>query len=558
MRLGWTQHSHSVQLIHTAAMLQLLLGNIGMPGGGINAQRGTLEHPGRDRHGRVEHAPGLPESCRAPTWTSLAEYNARRLAPTPLRAGLVELLEQHAPSSSCSLLKAYYGERATSRTTSFGYDFLPKIGETARQLRVGVLLRSHERRRDRRPDLVRDEPGANGPNSIKMLSALSQAEVDDRRRELRDRDGRVLEGEGARRRVLPGGARSRPTSRPRCSCCLHRASRKKTAPSSTRRGGCSGSTRRSTPPGDAMPMTTRLSRACSLKIARTLPRKKAVTAPEPLTGDGMGATESGFAVDLDRGRQGDQRDRSVASGRSKYRASERSKTTARRAAATGSTRARTPKSRKPNGPAQGQEDPTGLGLYASWMLGAWPANRRVLYNRASADAERDSRGIDDPCSDSAGSDGRYDRRRARLQSRRTPPDTQRLVHHAAPRASPSCSRPTFAEGPFPEHYEPAESPVENAHAPVRRSSNPAATIFYRPRRRSSSEAAEDYPYVALTYRLTEHFHYWTKHVESTLRCCQSRLLRRGARSARGGKGHRQRRIECGSARLAARRKARRW
>ena len=35
--LGWTQHSHSVQLIHAAAMLQLLLGNIGMPGGGVNA-----------------------------------------------------------------------------------------------------------------------------------------------------------------------------------------------------------------------------------------------------------------------------------------------------------------------------------------------------------------------------------------------------------------------------------------------------------------------------------------------------------------------------------------
>ena len=35
--LGWTQHSHSVQLIHCAAMVQLLMGNIGMPGGGVNA-----------------------------------------------------------------------------------------------------------------------------------------------------------------------------------------------------------------------------------------------------------------------------------------------------------------------------------------------------------------------------------------------------------------------------------------------------------------------------------------------------------------------------------------
>ncbi len=45
--LGWTQHSHSVQLIHTAAMLQLLLGNIGVPGGGVNAQRGHSNIQGR-------------------------------------------------------------------------------------------------------------------------------------------------------------------------------------------------------------------------------------------------------------------------------------------------------------------------------------------------------------------------------------------------------------------------------------------------------------------------------------------------------------------------------
>src|SRR5205814_6917737 len=38
--VGWTQHSKGVQIIRTAAMLQLLLGNIGRPGGGILALRG--------------------------------------------------------------------------------------------------------------------------------------------------------------------------------------------------------------------------------------------------------------------------------------------------------------------------------------------------------------------------------------------------------------------------------------------------------------------------------------------------------------------------------------
>src|SRR5207237_10683333 len=38
--LGWTQHSVGSQMIRTAAMVQLLLGNIGMVGGGLNALRG--------------------------------------------------------------------------------------------------------------------------------------------------------------------------------------------------------------------------------------------------------------------------------------------------------------------------------------------------------------------------------------------------------------------------------------------------------------------------------------------------------------------------------------
>ena len=38
--LGWTQHSVGSQMIRAGAMLQLLLGNIGMPGGGVNALRG--------------------------------------------------------------------------------------------------------------------------------------------------------------------------------------------------------------------------------------------------------------------------------------------------------------------------------------------------------------------------------------------------------------------------------------------------------------------------------------------------------------------------------------
>ena len=70
------------------------------------------------------------------------------------------------------------------------------------------------------------------------------------------------------------------------------------------------------------------------------------------------------------------------------------------------------------------------------------------------------------------------------------------------------TRGLMRDGPFPAHYEPFESPQVNVLAPKIRG-NPASRIF-------SSDLAQlgdvkDYPYAATSYRLTEHFHFWTKH-----------------------------------------------
>jgi formate dehydrogenase major subunit len=68
----------------------------------------------------------------------------------------------------------------------------------------------------------------------------------------------------------------------------------------------------------------------------------------------------------------------------------------------------------------------------------------------------------------------------------------------------------MTDGPFPEHYEPFESPVPNAlHSAAAATTNPAARIF--PQDREQLGKAEEFPYPATTYRLTEHFHFWTKH-----------------------------------------------
>jgi len=70
------------------------------------------------------------------------------------------------------------------------------------------------------------------------------------------------------------------------------------------------------------------------------------------------------------------------------------------------------------------------------------------------------------------------------------------------------ARKLLREGPFPAHYEPFESPVANAVSPAIRG-NPAARVFADDFAQFGT--SDEFPYAATSYRLTEHFHYWTKH-----------------------------------------------
>ncbi len=118
--LGWTQHSKGVQIIRTAAILQLLLGNIGRPGGGILALRGHASIQGStDIPTLYDTLPGyLPMPRGDGTEATLRDYLARHTKPTGLWHSL--------PVYFISLLKAYYGKNATAEN-DFGYDWVPKI-----------------------------------------------------------------------------------------------------------------------------------------------------------------------------------------------------------------------------------------------------------------------------------------------------------------------------------------------------------------------------------------------------------------------------------------------
>lgn len=118
--VGWTQHSKGVQIIRTAAILQLLLGNIGRPGGGILALRGHASIQGStDIPTLYDILPGyLPMPFFEADSHKLKGYLKKHSARTGLWSGFDKYF--------ISLLKAYYGDAAT-RENDWGFNWLPRV-----------------------------------------------------------------------------------------------------------------------------------------------------------------------------------------------------------------------------------------------------------------------------------------------------------------------------------------------------------------------------------------------------------------------------------------------
>jgi len=117
--VGWTQHTHGVQNIRAASIIQLLLGNIGRPGGGILALRG---------HANIQGSTDIPTLYDIlPGYIPMPHPNAAD--------DLDEYIEKNGPETGAwgalstyfvSLMKAWWGE-AANEDTDFGLDFLPRI-----------------------------------------------------------------------------------------------------------------------------------------------------------------------------------------------------------------------------------------------------------------------------------------------------------------------------------------------------------------------------------------------------------------------------------------------
>ena len=117
--VGWTQHTVGVQYIRTASIIQLLLGNIGRPGGGIMALRGHASIQGStDIPTLYDILPGYLPMPAAEAHGSLHDYIEQSSPPAGYWANM--------GAYTVSLLKAWWGDAATAEN-DFCFDHLPRL-----------------------------------------------------------------------------------------------------------------------------------------------------------------------------------------------------------------------------------------------------------------------------------------------------------------------------------------------------------------------------------------------------------------------------------------------
>ncbi|HEU4434144.1 MAG TPA: formate dehydrogenase-N subunit alpha [Pyrinomonadaceae bacterium] len=504
--VGWTQHTSGTQIIRTAAMLQLLLGNVGRAGGGVNALRGHSNIQGAtDMGGVFDIFPGYLKIPQ-PSDTDLATF-LKRTTPTPSKPNEWDSYNywSNTPKFMVSFLKALYGDSAT-KENDFNYHYLPKID---RKFSWTEMWDEMYAGKVKGLFAFGMNGVAIGPNSRKNIEALKKADflvVCD-----------LYPEETAEFWRSPGITPEQMKSINTTVYSLPGAG------FAEKDGTFVNSARwlqwkyvALPPPGQAKvdqeivariflrvrelyqkeggkfpdpilnltwPYTTPLTPSLS-ELAKEINGRALADLTDPLQ-PGVtikaGQQVPGFAWLRDDG--------TTACGNWLY---------------SGSWTEAGAMSQRRN-----TDDPSGLGVYPNWAW-SWPANRRVMYNRASCDL--------------SGKPWDPERRQVwwnEAQQRWVGNDVPDFKVDSKPsdHMGPFIMNPegvgrifaplaAFADGPFPEHYEPVESPIANPLHP-QQSNNPVAKKFTSDMDKLGTPD-QGFNVICTTYRLTEHYHYWTK------------------------------------------------
>lgn len=503
--LGWTQHSKGSQNIRAMAMLQLVLGNIGIRGGGMNALRGHSNIQGLTDIGLMSNL--LPGYLTVPTQKEpdLATYMSTR-GFKPLRPNQMSYWQNYK-KFFVSFQKSMWGDAATPQN-DFAYDYLPKLDVPGYD-----LLRSFELMHQGKMNgyfCQGFNPLQAAPNKKKVTESLSKLKFLVIMDPLDTETGRFWENHGPYNDVDPTKIQTEVYQLP--STCFAEDDGSLVNSGRWLQWHWAGGT----PPGEAK-RDTWIMAQLYLRL-KELYTKEGGAFPDPIV-----------KLNWPYADPGDPKAEELAqeiNGRALARVTDTADPTKVLAEAgkllpafaalrdDGSTAcgcwiySGCFNENGNNMSRRDTSDPDDAGFYSKWAF-SWPANRRILYNRASADLTGKPW---DPSRKVIEWDGQkwsgYD------------------VPDIAPTAKPDqvgpfimnpegvsrlFTRGMMRDGPFPAHYEPFESPIVNPVAPKVRG-NPAARVFQGDMAQFAEAASKEFPYAATSYRLTEHFHFWTKHV----------------------------------------------
>ena len=512
--MGWTQHTVGTQIIRNMAIIQLLLGNMGVSGGGVNALRGESNVQGSTDHCLLFHIlPGYLKTPRASQRT-LQEYNDTYTPKTkePMSANWWG----NYPKYSVSLLKAHYDAAATM-TNDFGYSWLPKLddGQDASWI---MLFDTMFKGEFEGFFAWGQNPTCSGTNAGKVRKALGKLKWMVNVNLFDNETGSFWKGPG----MKPEDIKTEVFQLPCAASC-------------EKEGSITNSGRWAQwrykavdPPGQAMPDSEIMNEL--FWRVKKLYETQAGIYPDPvvkldwsygakdLNGKVKKINPHAIAKEIngyfleDKEVKGKlykkgtlvpsfgflQADGSTSSGNWLYSQSYTEK---------GNMMAR-----------RSKKDPTGLGLYPEWSW-CWPVNRRIIYNRASVDKNGMPRNPKRPLIYWNGSKWIGD-----VPDGGWPPlsnkQKTRLAFIMKPAGVAHIFGPGRADGPFPEHYEPLECPIPLRDNPFGGSHriNPTVRLFFEvvgkheePREKGGlpedifATCDRRYPHVATTYRVTEHW-----------------------------------------------------
>lgn len=528
--MGWTQHTVGTQNIRTMAIIQLLLGNMGMAGGGINALRGESNVQGATDQGILFHI--LPGYNPVPTATvvDLKAYN-EKFTPKTKDPKSVNWLSNR-PKYITSYLKAIYGNSAT-KDNDFGYAWLPKLDEGMNASWL-VLFDLMFKGKFEGFFAWGQNPACSSGNAGKVRKALARLKWMVNVNLFDNETGSFWKGPDMKPSEIQTEVFQLPA-----------------ATSVEKEGSITNSSRLAQwrykaiePIGESRP-DSEIINELYFRVRKLY--RKGGKFPAPilnLTWDYGEKDKEGRIKHLDIHKVAmemngyyleDIFDKKVDPPKQLGKKGELC-TNFVTLQADGTTScgnwiysgAYTQKDGKIINmmARRGKEDPTGLGLYPNWAF-AWPVNRRVIYNRASVDLNGNP----------------WDPKRAILKwnpTKENPATGKPGVWEgdvpdgpAPPLADEKAGKypfimrpdgmgaifgPGLADGPFPEHYEPLECPVQENPMSKKHRINPTIKLFYGitgPHAMPAKDGGlpEDiffscdirFPYVATTYRVSEHW-----------------------------------------------------